>query len=50
MILVILIAIVAIFIIGCAAFVCLPGVVNDLVDAYDDWRHVFDRIKRRTKR
>lgn len=49
MILVVIIFIIAILIISCAAFVTLPHVVDDLVDAYDEWRHVFERIKRRTK-
>ena len=49
-ILVILVGIVCFFLIGCGAFVALPHILDDLVDAYDEWVHVFHRIKRRTKR
>lgn len=31
-----------------AAFVLLPSAVDMLVDAYDEWHKVFERIKRRT--
>ena len=46
----ILIFILAIAIIALAAFIVLPSVLNTLVDSYDEWKDVFDRIKRRAKR
>lgn len=27
-----------------------PDIMNYFIDRYDEWRHVFHRIKRRTKR
>jgi hypothetical protein len=47
---VILILILAITIIALAAFMVLPELMDHMVDAYDDWKAVFDRIKRRTNR
>lgn len=43
----ILILILALIIITIAAFVVLPGLLNLLVDSYDEWKQVFERIRRR---
>lgn len=42
----ILILIMAI-IVTIAAFVFLPGLLDLMVDSYDEWKKVFERIKRR---
>ncbi len=46
----ILIFILAIAIIAVAAFITLPGLCHLMIDSYDEWTKVHDRIKRRTKR
>lgn len=46
----ILILILAIAIIALAAFMVLPELVDRMVDAYDSWCEVIDRIKRRANR
>lgn len=46
----IIILILGFLILGCAAFIVLPHILDDLVDAYDEWREVFARIRRRAKR
>ena len=46
----ILILILALIVIAIAAFTVLPGVLNLLVDAYDEWIHAFHRVQRRRKK
>lgn len=44
----ILILVLAIIVIVITAFVLLPVAAHMVIDAYDEWHKVFERIKRRT--
>jgi hypothetical protein len=46
----ILILILAIIIIAVGMFIVTPTLLDVLVDAYDEWKKVFDRIKRRIQK